>query len=62
MREIIEKNLPTIVYLLHHLIVLEIFVDRHIEVKVSQCVRQILAVHICAGPKEEMEKRIFLEG
>lgn len=62
MREIEEKIRQTIVYLLHHLIVLEIFVDRHIEAKVLQCVGKILAVYIRAGPKAEMEKRMFLEG
>lgn len=49
----------TFANLLHHLGVLKVLVDRHLEVEVPQCVRQILAVHIRAGPKEETKKRIF---
>lgn len=49
---LLEYLLLTLLNLCNHFTVLIIFLDGNFKVKVSQSVVEILAVHICASPKQ----------
>ena len=49
---LLEYLLLTLLNLCDHFTVLIIFLDGNFKVKVSQSVVEILAVHICASPKQ----------
>lgn len=45
--------------LVHDLVMLEVLVDGHVEVEVSQCVGQVFAVDVGASPGKRIHKAEF---